>query len=76
YNQTGAFKEEIFTVEGSRAKEKSEYINLDEGVRKVITLEKLQKLNPVFQRYGSVTECNSSSINDVAAMILVMTEEK
>ncbi|REI09165.1 acetyl-CoA C-acyltransferase [Staphylococcus felis] len=75
-NQTGAFKEEIVPVEVSRAKEKSEYINQDEGIRKGITLEKLQKLNPVFQRDGSVTAGNASSINDGAAMMLVMTEEK
>ncbi|WP_449463784.1 thiolase family protein, partial [Streptococcus suis] len=75
-NQTGAFKEEIVPVAVSRAKEKSEYINQDEGVRKGITLEKLQKLNPVFQRDGSVTAGNASSINDGAAMMLVMTEEK
>ncbi|MFO3688433.1 acetyl-CoA C-acetyltransferase [Staphylococcus felis] len=75
-NQTGAFKEEIVPVEVFRAKEKSEYINQDEGIRKGITLEKLQKLNPVFQRDGSVTAGNASSINDGAAMMLVMTEEK
>lgn len=75
-NQTGAFKEEIVPVEVFRAKEKSEYINQDEGIRKGITLEKLQKLNPVFQREGSVTAGNASSINDGAAMMLVMTEEK
>ena len=40
------------------------------------SVEKMAKLRPVFKKDGSVTAGNASGINDAAAAILLMTEEK
>jgi len=40
------------------------------------TMEKLSKLRPAFKKDGSVTAGNASGINDAAAAVLMMTEEK
>lgn len=40
------------------------------------TLEKLAKLRPAFKKDGSVTAGNASGINDAAAAVLLMSEEK
>ena len=44
----------------------------DEHVRADATLEKLAKLKPVFERDGTVTAGNASSINDGAAAVVLM----
>jgi acetyl-CoA C-acetyltransferase len=46
----------------------------DEGVRPDTSLEKLARLKPVFDRFGSVTAGNSSQISDGAALLLVASE--
>ncbi len=48
----------------------------DEGIRKDTTLEKLSKLKPAFKEFGSVTAGNSSTLNDGAAAILMMSEKE
>jgi len=48
----------------------------DEFPRAGTTAEKLSKLRPAFSRDGSVTAGNASGINDGAAAVIVMTEEK
>ena len=48
----------------------------DEGIRPGTTAEKLSHLRPAFKKDGSVTAGNASGINDGAAAMLVMTEEK
>ena len=40
------------------------------------SVEKMAKLRPVFKKDGSVTAGNASGINDAAAAVLLMTEEK
>ncbi len=40
------------------------------------SLEKMAKLRPAFKKDGSVTAGNASGINDAAAAVLLMTEEK
>ncbi len=40
------------------------------------SMEKLGKLRPAFKKDGSVTAGNASGINDAAAAVLLMTEEK
>lgn len=40
------------------------------------SLEKMSKLRPAFKKDGSVTAGNASGINDAAAAVLLMTEEK
>lgn len=48
----------------------------DEGPRGDTSTEVLNKLRPVFKAGGSVTAGNSSQMNDAAAAVLVMSEEK
>ena len=48
----------------------------DEGIRPGGSLEKLAGLRPVFAEDGLLTAANSSSINDGAAVLLVMTSER
>lgn len=52
-------------------------ISADNGVRADTSLEKLSKLNPVFDRkFGTVTAGNSSFLTDGASAVLLMSEEK
>lgn len=48
----------------------------DDGPRPESTLERLQKLEPVFKPDGKVTAGNSCPLNDGAAAVVVMEEEK
>jgi acetyl-CoA C-acetyltransferase len=48
---------------------------VDETVRGDSTLEKLAKMKPAFQKDGSVTAGNSSSINDAAAALVLADRE-
>ena len=41
-----------------------------------ISLEKIPKLRPAFSKDGSVTAANASTINDGAAALILMSEEK
>lgn len=69
------FEEEIVPVTLVDKKGKKIIFD-DEGVRKGTTIEKLSSLKPVFKEGGTVTAGNSSTINDGAAAILLMSEEK
>jgi acetyl-CoA C-acetyltransferase len=73
--EQGFFAEEIIPVKIDTKKE--EYIlKVDEGIKKETSLESLGKLKPAFKKDGTVTAGNSSSINDGAAALLIMSEEK
>jgi acetyl-CoA C-acetyltransferase len=48
----------------------------DDGPRPGTTLEKLSQLRPAFKPDGSVTAGNACPLNDGAAAVLVMSEEK
>ena len=72
YNKV--FKDEIVKVNIS-TKSGETVVELDEGPSKVV-YEKIPLLKPVFNKSGVVTAANSSSINDGAAVLLIMTEEK
>src|SRR4028119_111059 len=50
-------------------------VEADEGPRRDTSLEKLAKLKPAFKEGGSVTSGNSSSLNDGAAAVLVVSAE-
>ena len=68
------FREEIVpvTVEG---RGEDTVVEADEGPRRDTTLEKLGKLRPAFKGGGSVTAGNSSSLNDGAAAVLVVSKD-
>ena len=71
----GCFKEEIVPVE-IKTKKGTIVVDTDEGPRHGVTEESLAKLRPAFKEGGMVTAGNSSGINDGAAAIDVMSEEK
>jgi acetyl-CoA acetyltransferase family protein len=51
-------------------------VDTDERPRRDTTMEALGKLRPAFREGGTVTAGNSSGLNDGAAAVLVMSEEK
>ena len=71
----GKFKDEIVPVE-VKQKKKTIIFDTDEGPRKGVTEEGISGLRPAFKKDGKVTAANSSGINDAAAAIIVMSEEK
>ncbi len=72
----GKFKDEIVPVEVKKKKE-TIVVDTDEGPRAGVTAESISKLRPAFKPEGGlVTAANSSGINDGAAAIVVMSEEK
>jgi len=73
--KAGAFKDEIVPVT-VKTKKAEIVVDTDEGPRAGTTIEGLAKLRPAFKKDGIVTAANSSSINDGAAAIVVMSEEK
>ena len=72
----GKFKEEILPIELKDKKGNISIFDTDEGPRQGLTLEKLAKLKPCFVSEGTVTPGNSSSLNDGAAAVVVMSKEK
>ncbi len=73
-NNSGRFKDEIYPVKiSSRSGEI--IVDKDEEPTKV-KFEKIPTLRPVFEKNGVVTAANASSINDGAAALLIMSEEK
>lgn len=74
--KAGLFKDEIVPVIQKDRKGNEIVFDTDEGPREDITLEKLAKLKPCFIKDGVVTAANSSSLNDAAASVVVMSREK
>ena len=74
--KAGKFKEEILPVELKDRKGNVTVFDTDEGPRDGQTIEKLAKLKPCFVKNGTVTAGNSSSLNDGAAAVVVMSAEK
>ena len=73
--EAGRFQEEIVAVEVKQKKETVIFAT-DEGPRPGTTAEGIARLRPAFKPDGIVTAANSSSINDGAAALVVMSEEK
>lgn len=73
--EEGRFKDEIVPVSVKKKKE-TVVFDTDEGPRPGTTKESIAKLRPAFKKDGIVTAANSSSINDGAAAVVVMSEEK
>jgi acetyl-CoA acyltransferase len=68
------FRDEIIPVTVKTRKGET-IVEADEGPRRDTSLEKLGKLKPAFRKeYGSVTPGNSSSLNDGAAAVLVVSK--
>lgn len=73
--KAGRFKDEIVPVE-VKVKKQTVVVDTDEGPRAGVTAAGLSKLRPAFKKDGMVTAGNASGINDGAAAIIVMSEEK
>lgn len=73
---TGKFAEEIVPVSIPQRKGDPKVVDTDERPRRDTTLESLAKLKPAFREGGTVTAGNSSGLNDGAAALLVMSEER
>ena len=68
------FREEIAPVPVKTRKGET-IVEADEGPRRETSLEKLAKLRPAFKEGGTVTAGNSSSLNDGAAAVLVVSAD-
>ena len=74
--KAGKFDDEIVGVPVKMKKE-TVIFNKDEGPRASVTAEGIAKLKPAFKPDGgTVTAANASGINDGAACVVVMSEEK
>lgn len=71
----GKFKEEIVAVPVKRKKEVIPFDH-DEFPRHGATLESMAALKPAFKKDGTVTAANASGINNGAAAVIMMSEEK
>jgi acetyl-CoA C-acetyltransferase len=69
--QSGKFTEQIVPIE-VKIKGGTKQFATDESPRADATLESLTRLKPVFDKHGTVTAGNSSSINDGAAALVIM----
>lgn len=73
---SGRFKEEIVPVTIPQRKGNPIIVDTDERPRRDTSMEALAKLKPAFRAGGTVTAGNSSGLNDGAAALLIMSEEK
>ena len=84
--QSGHFDKEIVPVtvpahtetdkEGNEVEVPETVVNKDDGPRPGTTMEKLSQLQPAFRPDGTVTAGNACPLNDGAAALLVMSEER
>ena len=72
--KSGRFKDEVYPIKIS-SKTGEVIIDNDEEPGKV-KYDKIQTLKPVFDKNGVITAANASSINDGAAALLLMSEER
>lgn len=73
--KNGYFKDEIISVKVEQKKGELLVISDDEGPKRA-NFEKMLTLKPVFQKDGTVTAANASSINDGAAACVVMSKKR
>ena len=73
--ESGKFNEEIVPVEVPQRRGESIIIDKDEEFSNV-KIEKIPNLRPVFQKEGSVTAANASTLNDGASALILMSESK
>ncbi|MFF2447280.1 acetyl-CoA C-acetyltransferase [Neobacillus sp. NPDC058068] len=74
--ESGKLAEEIVAVEVPQRKGAPLVVEHDEGPRKDTSLERLAKLAPVFNSTGTITAGNAPGVNDGAAALVLMSEER
>jgi acetyl-CoA acetyltransferase family protein len=73
---SGKFAEEIIPVPVPQRKGDPILVTTDERPRRDTSIESLSRLKPAFRKEGAVTAGNSSGLNDGAAAVLLMSDEK
>lgn len=74
---SGRFAQEIMPVMVPQKRGEAKIVDTDERPRRDTTMESLAKLKPAFKKEGgTVTAGNSSGLNDGAAALLIISEEK
>lgn len=74
-HEEGAFADEIIEMKVSDRKGDVTKVKMDQELERV-NFDKIPDLRPVFDKEGTVTAANASSINDGAAALLLMSESK
>ena len=69
----GTFNGEIVSVKIAQRKGDPILVEKDEGPRSDTSMEKLAALQPAFRKGGTVTAGNSSSLNDGAAAVIIVS---
>lgn len=72
---TGKFDNEVAPVSIPQRKGEPIVVSIDEEFTNV-KIDKIPSLNPAFTKEGTVTAANASTINDGAAALVMMSEEK
>ncbi|MGG2017389.1 acetyl-CoA C-acetyltransferase [Bacillus sp. S10(2024)] len=72
----GRFEEEIVSVSVPQRKGEPVVVARDEAPREDTTVEKLARLKPVFDKDATVTAGNAPGLNDGAAALVLMSEER
>ncbi|MBS1647980.1 MAG: acetyl-CoA C-acyltransferase [Bacteroidetes bacterium] len=70
----GKFTEEVVPVTVSS--KKGDVVIAEDEEYKQVNFEKIPQLKPVFQKEGTVTAANASTLNDGAAALVLMSKEK
>lgn len=74
--EEGKFAEEIVPVEVPQRKGEPILVKDDESPRPDTSVEKLAQLRPAFDKDGTITAGNAPGVNDGAAALVLMSEEK
>jgi acetyl-CoA C-acetyltransferase len=72
----GRFAQEIVAVSVPQAKGAPIVMDADESIRPESTVDVLSKLKPAFKNDGSITAGNAPGVNDGAASIVVMSDQR
>lgn len=73
--EKGFFQDEVVPVEVPQRRVEPTLVETDEEFSQVV-MDKIPKLRPAFSKTGTVTAANASTINDGAAAVVLMSEEK
>lgn len=71
----GRFNDEVVSVEVPQRRGDAIIVTEDEEYKKV-KMEKIPALRPVFQKEGTVTAANASTLNDGASALVLCSKEK
>ncbi len=73
--EENSFADEVVPVEIPQKGKESLWVSRDEEYSKV-NFEKIPTLKPVFEKEGTVTAANASTLNDGASALVLMSKEK